>query len=413
MLERRSRVGTDGSDRRAGRTVSTRRRSTPLVILVAVAVVGLVATACDPVLHPTFTTVEAAGGPTLVGLSADGAYAFVRAPAAGATVPGPGYWRVDRTTHAAVALPDPATQIRRSSDGHRIWYQGSGFASSIWQDGATVVPPALIRMSEDLRWGTFVDLNGHVRRWSTATQTHQDIEVGFPRPTGFDGIEGGTNMGVSDDGNVIWFPMRNSSAECRTRFINLALNRADDYPYCGLSLVVAPGTGTSHLFIPGRSLTSSFPYGVSFGGPSQIQLVNTVTREVVRVLEPTRPNAWFDGFAISANGWSFWAIQSTVDAPGPFPPACGVPHHPPCGPITVAARDAIAASPTALVVLPVDAGLTTGTRVESAVFSTTPNGRWLAYSSGLPGAAVHVLDRLTGSDDDVTTLSPSPTTSRG
>ena len=65
--------------------------------LVLSAAAMVVATACEPVVHPGFEVVESStSAVSALLLSANGNFVVATATAAGATVPGPGTWRVDR-----------------------------------------------------------------------------------------------------------------------------------------------------------------------------------------------------------------------------------------------------------------------------------------------------------------------------
>lgn len=169
-----------------------RRLAAPMV-----AAVALLVSACDPIPHSVHTVVESPSAPVAFRLlSGDGRFAVVEAFGPSTTVPGAGWWRVERATGTSVQLPTGATAISR--DGSRVLLTDGG----LWVDGTEVAPPAGARFSPDLTYAVFVDpADGLVRTWETATGAVGDVETGFPRPAG-------TTAGpiaVSDDGRVVHY----------------------------------------------------------------------------------------------------------------------------------------------------------------------------------------------------------------
>jgi hypothetical protein len=202
-----------------------RRRSLIRALALGLVTVTLLV-ACDPILHPEVTVREAAGsGVRFRLLSGDGNFVVVQASGPGATVPGPGWWRVDRRDGSVVALPDATGATRISRDGSRVLLALTAGGPVVWADGTVLTPPAGAEFSDDLTFAVFVDADGTVKTWETATQAVAPVEPGFPRPRGTTSAAG---KGVSDDGRTVQYTL--SSAAPIERFVDLDAGVAVDRP---------------------------------------------------------------------------------------------------------------------------------------------------------------------------------------
>ena len=183
--------------------------------------------ACDPIPHPDVTVREAAGSGVRFRLvSGDGNYVVVQASGPGATVPGAGWWRVDRRDGSVVALPDASQATRVSRDGSRVLLeQMAGGTVVLWAGGTVLTPPTGARFSDNLTFAVFVDADGTVKTWETATQAVAPVEPGFPRPPG---TTAATAKGISDDGRTVQYAL--SSAAPIERFVDLDAGQAVDRP---------------------------------------------------------------------------------------------------------------------------------------------------------------------------------------
>lgn len=183
----------------------------------------LVLVACDPVLHPTFTVREAPNAPVRFDvLSADGRFVAAHATGAGATVPGAGCWRVNRTHASVVPLPSCNRALRISADGSRILLDTSS-GNMLWSSGTTLTPPAGTVFSKDLTFGVFVDTNGAVKTWKSANQSVGLVETAFPRPAGTTSAQA---KGISNDGRKVQYTLFGTNPI--ERFVDLDTNAKID-----------------------------------------------------------------------------------------------------------------------------------------------------------------------------------------
>jgi len=193
------------------------RRTRWWALLAAPLVLALAA--CEPVAHSSFTVRESpASAVTFRLLSGDASQVVVTATAAGATVPGPGVWRVDRSDGSVVELP-AGEPTKISSDGERVLV-----GTSLWSSGSVLTPPSTV-MSEQLSFALFVDTDGQVKTWETATGTVTPVETGFPRPAG---TTSAIAKGVSDDGRTVQYELQGSNRI--ERFVDLDAGAAVDRP---------------------------------------------------------------------------------------------------------------------------------------------------------------------------------------
>ena len=385
---------------RRRRPVGRGRIRRPVAATVAVVVVALLVSACDPVSHPVFTPVEPNPGPVSFQLlSGDGNFVVVHATGAGATVPGAGNWRVDRRDGTAVALPDAYQFLAISDDGQRVAYlDPGGFQRQLWINGTVVTPPPGTVMSRDLRWGAFIDFFvSQARRWDATTGAMTAVEAGIPRPIGHPTMVWNKELGVSDDGHVVWFTLEGPTG-CLTRFVNLAFPSVNDYPYCDMEVAA---NGAAHVRLLDRVSTSG---GIlNIGGPRRLELVSTYTGTVQRTLTTTYADAYFDGVILSDSGAVIWTVEATLSGSGP---PCGGIANPCSGSLT--AREAIAASPTELARFPVDPDLVRGDMNDPLRFTVASGGRFLVAGDSSEGGSAHVLDRMTGVDEALADSSTNP-----
>ena len=193
-----------------GRTRGWALLAVPLVFALA---------ACEPVTHPSFTVRESPeSAVTFRLLSGDASQAVVTATAAGQTVPGPGVWRVDRSDGSVVELP-AGEPTKISSDGERVLV-----GPSLWSSGSVLTPPSTV-MSEQLTFALFVDTDGQVKTWETATGTVTPVETAFPRPPG---TTAAIAKGVSDDGRTAQYELQGPNRI--ERFVDLDAGAAVDRP---------------------------------------------------------------------------------------------------------------------------------------------------------------------------------------
>ena len=81
-------------------------------------------------------------------------------------------------------------------------------------------------MSEQLTFALFVDTDGQVKTWETATGTVTPVETAFPRPPG---ATAAIAKGVSDDGRTAQYELQGPNRI--ERFVDLDTGAAVDRPY--------------------------------------------------------------------------------------------------------------------------------------------------------------------------------------
>jgi len=257
-------------------------------------------------------------------------------------------------------------------------------------------------MSSNLRFGVHTDFFvGQVRRWELATGATIAVEAVAPRPADLtNATYGGPGeaFGVSDDGNVVWYELRGPN-RCITRFVWLDAVRVEDFPFCDGPVLVA-ANGSSLVRLLDVVAISELEQR---GGPTRLELVNSSTHDVV-ALEPQAPSAIFDGVVLAPTGWNLWTVE--VAFSGQFWP-CGTMNTPPCTG-TTEARDLISMSGVETQRFPVDPQLQQG--FGTARYSTNRGGRFASYSIGAIGAPIHVVDRLTSTDEVIPVSGPGVAT---
>lgn len=363
---------------------------------------AVLAAGCQPITHLVTRVVEPVGGPvTLVTTSGSGRFAVVLATAPGATVPGPGWFRVDRTDGSVLALPAMSSFRAISTDGQRISYYDASGADRLWDAGTVKAVPFGVTLGGDLRFGAFQSLFSlDIRRWEVATDARVPVEAGHPRPADHTEVLTGGTIGVSPDGNVVWFQLTGTGG-CLTRFIWLQQSVVRDLPRC--TDVVVAASGASVLYRNGVFTQSPNPY-VDVSGMAGFELVNTLTGATSGPVVPSVDGAWFDTVRLSADGSTVWAVATT--AQGTFPPDCGGMGHPTCTG-TLTARDLVAVSTSSVVHRTVDARLGGASTSYPSWSSTSADGRFFLYAVRADAAPVQVVDRVAGTDE-VLAFGPGP-----
>jgi hypothetical protein len=344
---------------------------------------AVLATACQPMPHPGAVVREPAGGPvSLLTISPNAQWAVVQASGAGATVPGPGYWRVSRVDGSVQQLPDrtPWMPGRISDDGRRVLYRENLGDLKVWDDGVVRSVPFGAELAADLRYGLQINvLSGAARRWEVATGAFTSVETGFPRPVGFEdaSFDPGT-YGVASDGNTAWFRLTGSGG-CLTRVIRLAQAVVTDLPSCDDSTVSENGS----FIVFGRDVWEGGTPFAEYAGPTRLELFNTLTGALVATAEPAIDDAWFSSVHLSPSGTTVWAVSSRLD---------------------LTAFEAVAAGIDGVDRFPVDATLITEAGFAAAA-STNHDGRFFAYAPRIDGEPVRVIDRLHGTVEVLADLS--------
>jgi hypothetical protein len=153
------------------------------------------------------------GGVDFKLLSADGNFAVVQTPS--------GPQRVDRRDQTSVSLPTGAPSAI-SRDGSRVLLTSS--TPVLWSNGQVLNPPPGTVLSRDLTYGVFVDTDGLVKRWESATQTVSDVETNFPRPSPVYGVHA---RDISDDGHMVEYSFNQQFTDV-VRFADLDTQTAYD-----------------------------------------------------------------------------------------------------------------------------------------------------------------------------------------
>jgi hypothetical protein len=196
------------------------RRGRRVTSVAAVAALLVVLASCR--LHGQFTIREAPDAPvTFRLLAGDGRHVVVEATGAGATVPGAGWWRVDREDGSTDPLPAPAVRI--SADGARVLLQGGG----LWQAGAVTTLPGA--WSDDLAHRAYLS-GGRVWAQPVGGGPAVDVEAAYPRPAGTTAVD---PLGISDDGLTVWYRLQGSYGT-RDRHVRLGTPGALDLPRSGV-----------------------------------------------------------------------------------------------------------------------------------------------------------------------------------
>ena len=133
--------------------------------------------ACEPIPHPNFTVPREPRVGGYVPLAIRG-----RLAGSGHCDGGrarrcrvPGVWRVDRATARWSSYP----LALRSGSAEMASGCCSPVRRSSWSAGSVLTPPSSV-LSEDLTFAVFVDTDGQVKTWETATGTVTPVETGFP-----------------------------------------------------------------------------------------------------------------------------------------------------------------------------------------------------------------------------------------
>ncbi len=156
-----------------------------------------------------------------------------------------------------MTLPDGDQAVKVSRGGERVLVM-AGNDSVIWAAGATLAPPAGAKFSDQLTYGVFVDTDGAVKRWETATQSITPVEIGIPRPAG---ATKAVAKAISDDGLTAEYTLSGPQLAPVERFANLAAGMAVDRPFLSGPVnsyvenrftLAADGTGFVQVYESGR-----------------------------------------------------------------------------------------------------------------------------------------------------------------
>lgn len=147
----------------------------------------------------------AAGPVAFRHLASGGGHVVVQATAADGTVPGAGWWRVDRTTGDVEALPGAVARI--SADGSRVLLDDG----RLWRAGQPIVT-ATGAYSDDLRH-RFGLVGGALTVTDVATGATVDVDAAHPRPAGAGVV---VPVAVSDDGQTVQFEAHGTAKVIRT-----------------------------------------------------------------------------------------------------------------------------------------------------------------------------------------------------
>lgn len=137
-------------------------------------------------------------------LAGGGRFVVVQATGAGQTVPGAGWWRVDRETGDTVALPGAVSRI--SADGERVLLNDG----RLWVDGQ--ISSAIDGVySPDLR-AKLSEETGVLTATVLATGASVDVEAAYPRPADVFSVG---SQAISDDGQSVQYRMTGTAKTTR------------------------------------------------------------------------------------------------------------------------------------------------------------------------------------------------------
>jgi hypothetical protein len=262
------------------------RRATALALAAA-----LVLSLAGCRLHTDFTVREAHDSPvTFELLSGDGRFVVVQATAAGATVPGAGWWRVDREDGSTDQLPAEATRI--SADGARVLLADG----SLWDEGS--VTPGSATYSDDLTYRTFLS-GGTVASQEVATGATVDVEAGHPRPVG---TTGATPISISDDGQTVRYRLSRPEGDI-DRIVRLGQPTVLDLP---APIVFGP-THIDHRVAAGGAavVTTTEEWStVDIDGLFLLDVVVGVTVELRAIPSGTVTATWTASYEPSSRSWT-------------------------------------------------------------------------------------------------------------
>jgi hypothetical protein len=366
------------------------RRATRLGLTAAVLV--LVAAACDPITHPTFTVKEGpSSAVTAEKVSGNGNFVIVRATAAGATVPGAGLWRVDRRDGSAVRLPDGYTVQSISRTGARVLLRDLNSNRLIWSGGTLITPPGGLTtaISADVTFGLFLDAAGAVKRWDVATGAITPVETGLPRPPNRTVAYPNS---ISNDGRIAQYSLTNPCCSGGIwRVVDIASHTATDVPDTSGgdvtdSLNLAPGNGSALLLHHEESYvdyTQEPPVVVKIA--DWVELRDRASGAVRHHYE-VPDNRFVLRLNIAANGTNAWVMQvhsSECSFGGPTHDLC------------------VDASEAVVLFQGGRRSFSTGGGHYLDSFSVTPSGRFLAYNfvyfdQRFPYGPTIIIDWLTG-----------------
>ena len=341
--------------------------------------------ACKPIPHPSTTVREQPGSAARFRLlSGNGRYVVVTASAASAAVPGPGTWRVDRTTGAAVALATTAAPVRASADGSRILF-GTESDPLLWVGGAFVVPPSGV-LAEDLGYALYRAGDGTIARWRSADGQVTPVEVGAPRPPA---TTAAAPTAVSDDGQVVSYRLTVGGAYVQ-RFVDLARGTVVDSP-TGQQFALA---GSGERF----ARLSTTP-----GGGGWVELVAVADGQVVRRHDDQSGEA-LTSLRIGRRGDTVWAHRQRTGSTtqGTCPPVQS-----PIPLTCVVASSLVAISSWGASVYPLGPGFLRSFDIDrGGRFALVDQGRNPFVASSRDGGPTRVVDRSTDQVEVLDTAAP-------
>lgn len=270
-----------------------------LGLVCLVGAVALIAAGCYPMNHSSLTVVTQPGsGVDFVLLSGDGNFAVVTTPT--------GPERVDRRDNSMVALP-AGTPSAISRDGSRVLLTSA--TPVVWSDGVVITPPPGAHMSRDLTYGVFVDTDGTVKTWETATQTVTSVETIFPRPPPWTGVQA---EDISNDGQTVEYSFLPGRF---VRFVNLTTHQLYDTSVpltSGTDAIALAPSGTAFLrtHFEATSLDTFNSYAELRTLPS-----GTLVREFT-----TGSSTLISGAVIADTGNVAWVFGEEYTLCMPFPP---------------------------------------------------------------------------------------------
>jgi hypothetical protein len=190
-------------------------------------------------------------------LADDGAHVVVQTTAAVGSIPGAGWWRVERADGEAVPLPGTASRI--SADGARVLLDDG----RLWDEGTLRTLSGVL--STDLGHRIFLD-GGVVKVEDLVTGVVRNAEAGHPRPAGTTAV---TPMGVSDDGATAWYR------------VNATSGGFERFARDGAPSVDLPLAGSSTVMVDGVPTPATTRYHLAAGGLAVAQEIQaSVTNEI-------------------------------------------------------------------------------------------------------------------------------------
>lgn len=248
---------------------------------------------------------------TFQGLADGGGFVVLSSTGPTDTVPGAGWWRVDRSTGAAVALPGEVDRL--SPDGSSALLADG----SLWHDDGTVTTEPGV-YSEDLRY-RLAETGGALVVHSVETGAVVDVDAVFARPAGTTAV---IPVAVSNDGRSVAYQLKAGSVTTADRFAHLDAATPLDLPHATDITYMMAARGR----IVARADLEIGVYEDPNYGPVTVNLQvdidlidivsgSTVATETRTFLPPTdieRSN--FELLGISDNGKTVWSVEERFAA---------------------------------------------------------------------------------------------------